>query len=245
MNTTAAHAAPAVAPALWPALSVFALVYTLLIALPALLDTAFPPRDDLLWGDVLDLATPLAVFTALWIVLRRTGAHRDPALVGALVLLAAVWAQGQGMHLAANAISHDLGANADAPGGRLAVFLDETLSHYIWYAAVAATPAFLLVAAARAPRPPATGPAREVPAALLFGAILALSSLEADVIPLALPMFALTLGAALLWARRQPLLWRSPLARFAAAAAAVAVAVLVLWGIAHGGWPELSDLGLI
>ena len=244
MEKTAAGTAPATAPTTWPALSLFAVVYTLFVALPAVLDGDFPPRDDLLWGDILDLATPLAVFSALWIVLRRAGAQRDPVLLGALALLAVVWAQGQGMHLAANAINHHLTVN-DGDAGRLTEFLDETLSHYLWYAAVVATPGFFLLVAARSPQATVDEAAYEAPAALLFGAILAISSLEADVVPLALPVFAITLISGVLWSRRQRSRLRSPLTRFAAAATAIALAVIVAWGIVHGGWPEPSELGLI
>lgn len=98
-------------------------------------------------ADWLDLLTPwVVVGAATWVLLRRTGtagASPDPlswALLGAGGL---AFAQGKGLHLAANSVG-----NAD-PRGRaadVAHLWDESVGHWIWYVGLL----LLLAAVARA-----------------------------------------------------------------------------------------------
>ncbi|MES0344117.1 MAG: hypothetical protein ABUK16_08380 [Anaerolineales bacterium] len=115
-------------------LFVFAIAFTVLIAGPAFLDSAFGPYPLMKWGDVLDILTPLILLPLYWGIFRSTNeVPPSPREMVAFVLLAALWVEGQGMHLAANSIGH-LAPSGDA--GQLTHFYDEVLSHYLWHLGV-------------------------------------------------------------------------------------------------------------
>lgn len=229
-------------------LIVFTGLYIALIATPALADATFPLRRDLQWGDIVDLAAPLGILGMVWLlVFQAARSARWPFV--ALVVISLVWTEGHGMHLAANAINHHVDDATPPDLAEVVHFLDESLSHYITQVAAVAIPALFLLLGRKRPRsvaPPGGWGDLAIVLAMggAWGAILALDAIESVTVPLGLPVFALLALAA--GVDR----WRAPrgadrLYAYAAAACAVAALVLVGWGIAHGGWPELSDVGLI
>src|SRR3989304_5589790 len=165
----------------WPLLTAFSVAYAFFITAPAIFHQEFPLRTDMEWGDVLDIPTPLVVFGLVWLLVRRTVGTVDTLVAFPLLLLALVWTQGQGMHLASNSIGHQVAEGARGTLPDLIHFYDEQLSHYIWYLAVALLPGYLLLVMwrdrglASPERPFAV-----LPAALLFGLVLGISPLEAD-----------------------------------------------------------------
>jgi hypothetical protein len=198
------------------------------------------------WGDVLDIPTPLVVFGFVWLLVRRTVGTVDTLVAFPLLLIALVWTQGQGMHLASNSIGHQVaeGESGSLPG--LIHFYDEQLSHYIWYLGVVALHGFLLFVMWRDKGLASPGrPVAVVPAALLYGGVLGIDAIEAAVVPLVLPAFALTAVLAAYLYRSESRLRGVELFAFAGASVFVALGVLLGWGAYHGGWPEPSDLGLI
>jgi hypothetical protein len=227
-------------------LTLFAVVFAFFVTAPALFHGAFPLYENIEWGDVLDIATPFVVFGALWIAVRSSEGPLDPALLFGFVALAMVWTQGQGMHLSSNSIQHQVPDGASGPLPDVIHFYDEQLSHYIHHAADAVLPLFLLAIVWRGRRT-AQSASRWIvvlPAAL-YGTVVAISSIEANVIPLALPLIAGTALVAGIAFRAQPELRNSWLFAFSGVAVVVALGVLMGWGGYHGGWPELSDVGLI
>ena len=82
-------------------------------------------------------------------------------------------------------------------------------------------------------------------AGVIYGVSLGLSSLEAAVVPMTFSLFVATLVFAVFLHRSVPPLRRVQLFTFCFTAVAVAIVVLIGWGIYYGGWPELSDVGLI
>ncbi len=230
----------------WILFVLFSVIYAFFISAPALFHQEFPLRRDIEWGDVLDIATPLLVFATAWALMRASVGSLGGRLGFAFLLLALVWTQGQGMHLAANSIQHQVPENASGALPDLIHFYDEQLSHYIWYLGAGLLPLFFLVVLWR--RRPVSdaraGPAVLL-AAVLYGVTLGLSSIEAAVVPLTFSFFVLTLVFAAFLYRSAPPLRRAALFTFCLTAVAVAIGVLVGWGAYHGGWPELSDVGLI
>ncbi len=231
---------------LWPLLTAFSVAYAFFITAPAVFHQEFPIRKDIEWGDVLDLLTPLVVFGFVWLLIRRTVTTFDTLVSFPLLLIALVWTQGQGMHLASNSISHKVAEGASGTLPDLIHFYDEELSHYIWYAAVAVLPGYLLLVMWRD-----KGLVSErfhyavLPAALLFGLVMGISSIEAAVVPMALPAFVVTTALAAYLYRSASRLRGVDLFSFAGASVVVALAVLLAWGAYYGGWPEPSDRGLI
>ena len=220
----------------------FTALYFFFIGGPSLLDGAFPPQDGMRWGDAVDVATPFVILGGLWLLARESGT-RERWVFPVLLLLAIPWAQGQGMHLSANSINETVATGASGTLPDLVEFYDEALSHYIWYAAAAALPLFLVALAIRSPHVGAAWQWAVVPAAA-FGAILALSVLEADVALLGLALFLLTtlIAVVALSAGRTV---RADLLLLGGGGALVAAGILIGWGAYHGGWPELSEVGAI
>jgi hypothetical protein len=230
----------------WILFVVFAVVYAFFISAPAVFHQEFPLRRDIEWGDVLDIATPFLVFALAWALIRASVGGLSGGLGFAFLLLAVAWTQGQGMHLASNSIGHQVPENASGDLPDVIHFYDEQLSHYIWYLGVGFLPLFLLVVLWRGQKVSEagnTGPV--VVAGVIYGVSLGLSSLEAAVVPLTFSLFVATLAFAVFLHRSMPAVRRVELFTFCLTAVAVAIVVLTGWGIYHGGWPELSDVGLI
>ncbi len=230
----------------WPLLTAFSIAYTFFISAPAIFHQQFPLRNDMEWGDVLDIATPLVVFGFVWLLVHRTVGTFDTLAMIPLFFIALVWTQGQGMHLASNSISHQVaeGATGTLPG--LIDFYDEQLSHYIWSLGIVALPSYILALMWRDRALSGREvPLAVLPAALLFGLILGIDAIESAVVPMALPAFAVTAVLAAYLYRSDTRLRGVELFAFTGASLFVAVGVLVGWGVYYGGWPELSDVGLI
>jgi hypothetical protein len=230
----------------WPLITAFSIAYTFFLSAPAVFHQEFPLRTDMEWGDVLDIATPLVVFGFVWLLVRRTVGTVGTVVAFPLLLIALVWTQGQGMHLASNSIGHQVREGESGSLPDLIHFYDEQLSHYIWYLGVVALQGFLLIVMWRdkalAGRQSSVA---VLPAALLYGGILAIDAIEGAVVPMALPAFVLiTVLAAYLY-RSKSRLRGVELFAFTGATVFVALGVLLGWGAYHGGWPEPSDLGLI
>jgi hypothetical protein len=120
----------------WPIVGL-AVAFAVLVNGPALLPAPFGPYPLLHWGDVLDLFSPLVLLPLCWMIFRgepdgTTGAWSTLAFV----VLAGLWAEAQGMHLAANSIGHFLADVPEAAASRLGYMYDEVLSHYMWHLAI-------------------------------------------------------------------------------------------------------------
>ncbi len=231
---------------LWPLLTAFSIAYAFFITAPAVFHQEFPLRTDIEWGDVLDLLTPLVVFGFVWLLVARTVTTPDTWVTLPLFVIALVWTQGQGMHLAGNSISHQVVEGASGTLPEIIHFYDEELSHYIWYSAVAVLPGYLLTVMWRDKELASQGfHCAVLPAAVLFGVVLGISSIEAAVVPMVLPVFVVTAALAANLFRSSPRLRNVDLFTFVGASVVIALTVLVAWGAYHGGWPEMSDRGLI
>lgn len=224
----------------WPAL-VFALVFLFAFVIPPFTPFAFPPYTALRWGDVIDLATPLVMLPAYWVML---SIDRVPGrwATFAFALAAGLWVEGHSMHLAANSIGHLLEAG---PAAQLASFYDETLSHLAWHGAAIALSA-LLVLSARPWVDPGARTARAVTAAaaVVYGFAFFLIAVEGQTAALAVAGGSLV---ALLALRRgvRDLLAR-PVAAMFGGGYVVMLALLATWFLYWGGrLPEFSSLGLI
>jgi hypothetical protein len=126
-------------------LLVFSIAFTVLIISPAFLGGEFGYYPLMKWGDVLDLFTPLILMPLYWLLFYYAS-ERKPGIVESIlfVILAALWVEGQGMHLSANSIGHLIeGQTSDL--NTLTFFYDEVLSHYLWHLGVVGL-AILLVA---------------------------------------------------------------------------------------------------
>jgi hypothetical protein len=229
------------------ALLAYAVALAACLLVPPYLTASVGPPIAFTLQEAADLLTPLIVIPLAWLVYDLAGGSGRPGLVAFLVI-AAVWIEGQGIHLAANAIgdafSHDAAKTfyATVPGD-LDLWLDETLSHWLWHAAWVALSILILAAAIRAPLAPAGRPFVPAVAGFVHGVTFFLVTVEGVTTLLGIPASIMLLA------------WTAPVARQGLAARPVATFFLVAgvvtllgylgWGALHG-WtlPEFSKVGL-
>lgn len=124
---------------------IFAILFAVFIIVPAFLSDRFTPYPLMKSGDVLDLLTPLILIPVYWLLF-QIHPHRPPRPREMLVFLvfAALWIQGQGMHLVANSIGHLTPTDSSSEIEQLTYFYDEILSHYIWHLGLVGLSALLI-----------------------------------------------------------------------------------------------------
>jgi hypothetical protein len=230
------------------ALLAYAVALAAFLLVPPYLKASVGPPQAFTLQEAVDLFTPLVVIPLAWLVFDLAGGLGRRGLVAFLVV-SALWVEGQGIHLAANAIgdafSHDAAEvfYRTVPGD-LDLWLDETLSHWMWHAAWVALAILLLAAATRGTvgRPDRTS-GTAVVAGLVHGATYFLVSVEAATTLLGIPASILILAWCLVAGRRG--LLRQPVVTFFLVSTIVTLLGYVVWG-ALNDWtlPEFSKVGL-
>ena len=228
------------------ALLAYAIALAVLLLVPPYLKAAVGPPEEFTLQEAADLLTPLVIIPLAWLVLDLTGGLGRRGLV-AFLLVAALWVEGQGIHLAANAIGdafpHDTVEvfYRTAPG-ELDLWLDETLSHWMWHAAWVGLAILTVAAATRGPvlRRDRTS-ALAVAAGLVHGATFFIVSVEGVTALLGIPVSILILAWCLLAARRG--LTRQPVVTFFLVSTVVTLLGYLVWG-ARNNWelPEFTKV---
>ncbi len=230
------------------ALLAYAVALAVFLLVPPYLKASVGPPQAFTLQEAADLLTPLVVIPLAWLVLDLTGGSGRRGLVAFLVV-AALWVEGHGIHLAANAVGdafpHD-GAAAfyQTVPGDLNLWLDETLSHWMWHAAWVAMSVMVLAAATRADIPPANRTSvMAAVAGFLHGATFFAVTVEGVTTLLGIPASILILAWCALAGRRG--LTRQPVVTFFLVSTVVTLLGYVVWG-ALNDWtlPEFSKVGL-
>lgn len=223
---------------------IFTIAFAVFIVTPAFLGGPFPPYPRMSGGDALDLLTPLVLLPLYW-RLFRTASERPPTgrQVLLFVGLAALWAEGQGMHLVANSIGRLTQAMADQPAGALTHFYDERLSHYMWHLGLVGLSALLIHRQWTAPGDRRSGLGLTAAAGILHGFNYFITVVEATTAPLGVPFAIGVVGFTLLKGRRE--LRRQPILAFFFVAYLMASLCFLGWGLYWRGLPEFSEVGII
>ncbi|HVF19185.1 MAG TPA: hypothetical protein VNA14_02970, partial [Mycobacteriales bacterium] len=184
------------------------------------------------WADWVDLVVPLVLLGAAATALVVTGA--TPREWRVFAVGAVLYAQGHGIHLAANSVSNAGPVDRAKDASHL---WDEVVGHYIWYAGLALVIAALFLAMNRAAV--LTGPRTTgYLLALLVGFTWCTNAIEGGTVPLSAPV---ALGLVFVAAPRRT----QPAARLVLAAFGLALLLLAVWGVWHQGFPQFSELGWI
>lgn len=224
-------------------LFLFAFAFAFFFLVPPLLSQPFPGYPHMHWADVLDLLTPLVLIPLYWLLFTDAGRTlRGRTVTIVFLVLASLWVEGQGMHLAANSIGNLLGGGGGAIAG-LVHFYDEVLSHYMWHAAVIGLSLLLLLEGARDPATSRPGWEWLVPAGLLYGITCFLAFVEGATVPMGLPAVVLIVVGLVVILRDR--IRTHNLVGFFFVGYSVTLLLLAVWGIAWKGFPELSELGWI
>ncbi len=224
---------------------IFAILFAVFIVSPAFLSQQFGLYPLMKYGDVVDLLTPLILMPLYWLLfqVRRERPFSQGEMM-AFLGLAALWVEGQGMHLAANAIGHLTKALVGADVEALTHFLDEVLSHYLWHIGLVGLSALLIY---RQWKNPFTGERSglgfEIAGGIIHGFNYFITVVEAATTPLGVPFAALVVAFTLIWGRQK--LRQQPILAFFFVAYLVAALFFLGWGIYWGGLPEFSKVGII
>lgn len=167
------------------------------------------------------------------------------------MILAVFWVAGQAMHLSANSISNLIENLArtgfiDITGSNiftLTYFFDELLSHYIWHIGVLGMIVLLLYREWHRPAGENTVWWETILGGVIYGITLFLLTLEGQTAPLALPFVVVVSLFGMIQARKK--LGGQSLLAFFFVSCLVASIFYIGWGLAWGGFPELSEVGLI
>jgi hypothetical protein len=231
-----------------PALLAYAVALALLLIVPPYLGASVGPPEKFTLQEAADLFTPIVVMPLAYLVLVSAGATGRATML-AFVVIAAVWVEGQGIHLAANAVGdafpeEDVKAFYDTIPGDLNHYLDEELSHWMWHGAwIALSALLLLVGGGGRLRAAAVAPPIPGLAGLIHGAVFFLVTVEGQTTAIGIPASAVFLawgGASLV---RGPRTQAIPL--FLAVSSALTLVGYFAWAATHD-WtlPEFSAVGL-
>ena len=226
----------------------YAVALALFLLVPPFLRGIVGPPAGFTQQEAADLLTPIVVIPLAWLVLEAAGGLRGVGRLAFLVI-AAVWIEGQGIHLAANAIGDAFpkgGAEAFyvTPPGDLDLWLDEVLSHWMWHVAwVALTLLIAWVGLGARVRVERSGAWLVGLAALVHGVVFFFVTVEGVTTTLGLPACAGLLAWAG-WGLRDGAGDR-PVLRFIAESSAVTIGGYLGWAAANA-WalPEFSKVGL-
>ena len=231
---------------------IFAVLSLVLFILLIFFRIPFPLYPHISYQDAIDILTPVVLIPIYWLLFRYSANNRSSLPEEfAFVVLAALWVEGQGMHLSANSISN-LVVNpsqqqimdiTDTDVFHLTYFFDEHLGHYLWHIGVLGLAALLIYREWRQPAGVATAWWAAVPAGILYGFTYFAIFLEGQTLVLGLPFAFLVVLFTLIWGRKQLAL--QPVLAFFFVACLVAVLLFTGWGLYWGGFPQFSEVGLV
>jgi hypothetical protein len=220
----------------------FAIAFAIFILGPPLLGQPFSLYPNMHWADILDLVTPLILIPLYWLLFTNLGnTRRSKAQTLVFLTLAALWVEGQAMHLAANSISNLLGSGM-TDVHHLVHFYDEVLSHYFWHIAIVGLSLQLLVIATPV-KPRLTRWALITPAGVLYGLTCFLAFTEGATVPFGYPAASLIVFGLLVGRRK--FIRIDNLTAFFFVGYLLAVVLFTGWGLYWGSFPEFSEVGLL
>jgi hypothetical protein len=232
------------------ALLAYALALALFLLVPPQLKETVGPPTWFTRQEAADLFTPVVVLPLAWLVLDLAGGLGRRGIV-AFLLIAIVWVEGHGIHLAANAIGDVFDRSVRdvfyaRPEGDLDRWLDEVLSHWVWHLAYVAL-ALLILWRGRTAAPDhrrvAWGTAAL--AGFVYGVVFFIVTVQGGTAELlGIPATAATLG----WCALEQ--WRGPRDRvvvtFFVAASFATLIGYAGWAILnHGTLPGFYEVGLV
>ncbi len=231
---------------------VFAFLSLVFINLLVFLRHRFPLYPLLNYQDIFDILTPLVLIPIYWLLFKYASGDR-PGLAEEMVFFAfaALWVEGQGLHLSSNAIDNLIEGLARSGVVNikptdiytLSYFLDEHLSHYMWHIGMVGLAVLLVYREWRHPAGVTTAWWAAIPAGIIYGFACFFIFLEGQSVALGLPCVVIGLAFALIAGRRK--LGQRPVLAFFFVVSLLAFLLFTGWGVYWGGFPQLSDVGLI
>lgn len=224
---------------------VFAVLFAVFLIGPTLLSGAFGLYPLMKHGDLFDHLTPIVLIPFYWLlfeVRRDDKPSRNETI--AFLLFAAFWAEGQGIHLAGNAIGHLSRAHPGSEVNTLANLYDEVIGHFLWHAGMVGLSALLIYRQWQTPLPKGpSGLGLAVTAGIVHGFTYFIVIVEAGTARLGVPFGAAVVLFASIRGRGK--LREQPILAFFFVAYLVATLLFLGWRLYWGGLPEFSEVGII
>ena len=231
---------------------IFSILSLVFIILLVFLRIKFPLYPLVSYQDVFDILTPLVLIPVYWLLFRQA-ANNEISLGEeiAFMVLAAIWVEGQGMHLSANSIDNLIDALAHnqiidiktTDIYHLTYFFDEHLGHYMWHIGMLGLAALLIYHEWRRPAGLATSWGAAILAGIVYGVSYFCIFIEGQTVALGLPFALIVVIFTLIWSRK--LLAVRPVLAFLFVTCLLAILLFTGWGLYWGGFPQFSDVGLI
>ncbi|HEX8941370.1 MAG TPA: hypothetical protein VF763_14545 [Candidatus Limnocylindrales bacterium] len=227
---------------------VYAVAFVGFLVLPAAFRTQAPAPfpAGFYWQEVIDLFTPLVLIPLGWYLCalddERIPGTRLQRLL--FLVLAALWVEGQGMHLAANSIGRPW-EHLAVPTGALAHYYDEVLSHYLWHVGILGVWGLAIGRSLAAP----TAEGRPTRVAGIAGAIVLgvawwMVLIESGTAPLDIPLTIIGVALVAVAGRRR--LASRPIAAILGGAGALTLLLVAGWAVCWGGrLPQFTEVGLL
>ena len=224
---------------------VFAILSVVFFLLLIFLRIPSPLYPLMSYQDTIDILTALVLIPIYWRLYKYTTGGSTEAGEMSFMVLAAMWAVGQGMHLSANSINNLIGNLAKnqviditaTDVYRLTYFYDEDLSHYLWHIGIVGLAALLIYKGWRRPTEEPTDWRLIVPAGVLYGFLLFCIFLEGGTLPLGLPFVAVVTAMILIWGRAK--LARQPILAFFFLSCLLALLMMGGWRLYWGCFPPI------
>ena len=229
----------------------FALSTLLFILVVVFLRFAFPPFPLMSYQDVVGLLPPLVFIPIYWLIFRHATTETSLGQEVAFMMLAALWVEGQAIHLAANSIDNLIAALArnhviditPTDVYRLAFFFDEHLGHYLMHVGMLGLAALLIYREWRKPVEPVTMRWAIRLAGVIYGAVYFCLFIEGGTVALGLPFALVVILIAAIAGRK--VIQKRPLLAFFALSSLVAIALFAGWGLYWGGFPQFSEVRML
>jgi hypothetical protein len=230
----------------------FAILSLVFITLLVFLRIKFPLYPLVSYQDVFDILTPVVLIPVYWLLFRQSAGNESS--LGeeiAFMVLAAVWVEGQGMHLSSNSIDNLIDALARSKVldiktsdiYHLTYFFDEHLSHYMWHIGMLGLAALLIYHEWRRPAGLTTVWWAAGLAGILYGFTYFCDFIEGQTVILGLPFALIVVLFTLIWGRHK--LSQRPVLAFFFVTCLLALLLFTGWGLYWHGFPQFSDVGLI
>lgn len=233
-------------------LLIFAVLSPVFLLLLVFLRVGFPSFPLMSYQDAIDILTPLVLIPIYWLLFKYAAdSPSGTAQEITFMLLAVLWVEGHGIHLASNSINNLIGALAgsgviDVSGTdiyNLTYFYDEVLSHKLWYGGLVGLAVLLIYREWRSPAGERTVWWSTVVAGIIYGFTLFAIFLEGQAMTLGLTFVLLVVLFTLIRGRRR--LSQQPVLAFFFSACLLTALLFMGWGLYWGGFPQFSDVGLI
>lgn len=229
----------------------FALSTLVFILVVVFLRFPFGYYPLLSYQDVVGLLPPLVFIPIYWLMFRYASSETRLGQEVVFMVFAALWVEGQAMHLAANSVDNLIASLArrlvidirPTDVYHLATFFDEYLGHYLMHVGMLGLAALLVYREWRAPVGLVTMRWVIVLAGVIYGIVYFCLFIEGGTVALGLP-FGVAMVLVALFSGRKALAQR-PVLAFFGLACLVAVVFFVGWGLYWNGFPQFSEVRLL